>query len=1483
MSSKDKRKAKEVVSVKRKSSAGRCIGGAKESRRKRKNTGVLQFFEDAAEVDDDESSDYSDIDNYLMEEEPDHIVNNEPGKSHNHPFVPKEEVIEEEFDKMMEKRYRDGAGFVTYAEDSYEAKGSIDRNSTVPSSKDPNLWKVKCVVRRERHSAFCLMQKFVDMKSLGNKLQIISAFSVDRVKGFFYIEADRQCDINEACKGLTYIHSSRVAPVPSNEVYHLLTIRTKHSAVSEGMWARVKNGKYKGDLAQVVAVNNKRKRATVKLIPRIDLQAMAAKFGGGVSINRAVTPVPKLISSTELEEFRPLIRYRRDRDTGIGFQILDGMMLKDGYLYKKVSIDSLSCWGVMPTEEELLKFIHSDNNESDDLEWLSQLYGEKKRKKTITNDKGGEKGEGSSGFGMENSFELYNLVCFGQKDFGLIVGMEKDGRYKILKEDSERPTVVTVEHRELKSGPLDTKFTALDQHSKTISINDTVKVLEGQHEGKQGIVKQIYRGTIFLYDENEADNGGYFCCKSQMCEKIKLLFEACNEKGGEPPSDFGDFMSSPKSPVSLQKSLQERETRSNFNRGNRDGMFSIGQTLRIQVGPLKGYLCRVLAVHYSDVTVKLDSKQKFLDVSIIKNEHLAEVQGKSFAANTSEHDGSSSLKPFDLGTESSFGAGTAAEDGGLNAERSSWPSFSGSGTSHQAEPNHSNGAGDTDLKKNGEETAWECKMTSNQNLSWGAAVCSGGDDKKKDGASTTWENDTSTKQNSAWATGGSDQVVSWDNWNKAAPKTDAGSGASDGWGKAITSGGDPSGASKDIGGRWGQAKLEIGNPADSSEIISWEKNKIINAGNDSWKKSESWDKGKNVTQSSSDAWDNVTAGKNQDHRENNEKSSFSEGHWNKSALWSNQQESWGARKDASGSEDNSWGKAAEKWSTKDGSGGSKGNWGTSTIAAEVWGSAGGCLAKLEAVNTDELSGWKKANDLSGNQTSSWDSRRDTSDSPTVWNQGGSQNQSDGGHKGKVANMGTSWGKDDGGSSWSKQLVGSSWGEQSPVNVENDSKAWKNQNDGWREPRSGGEDPGSGGWDKGKIESKDGTTLTDSGWGKRGNWNSRSGGGASKDSDWARSNDSRLASGHASKDCRWGKKSDWSSGSASANQDSNWGKRSCWGAETTDASQDSGWRDSRKSGSGSGIQDPGWSKKNDLDFGSGDATKDSNWGKKSDWNSDRHFGGRDSSDRGFRGRGNTDRGGFRGRGRSDRGGYRGRGRSDRGGFGGRGGDGGGYGGRGGDRGGYEGRGDYRCGYGGRGDGSNGYGGQGGDSGGYGGRGGDSGGYRGRGGGDRGGFGGRGRGRRDQNRGWNNGSYSNADQGGQSSSWYQFKGGWNKGTASTNEAGGSQANNWNLSNSSDGAEWSSWNQSMGSKEVKESNNQGRGLYNSSTTRGGWNNQGSDWNREAGSGDQARTWNQSSGWMSQKMEEKLMETKIPGVRQQQVLGDKVVVVAREDGNHQ
>lgn len=41
-------------------------------------------------------------------------------------------------------------------------------------------------------------------------------------------------------------------------------------------------------------------------------------------------------------------------------------------------------------------------------------------------------------------------------------------------------------------------------------------------QGKQGVVRHIYRGIVFVYDGNEEENGGYFTAKAIMCEKVKL-------------------------------------------------------------------------------------------------------------------------------------------------------------------------------------------------------------------------------------------------------------------------------------------------------------------------------------------------------------------------------------------------------------------------------------------------------------------------------------------------------------------------------------------------------------------------------------------------------------------------------------------------------------------------------------------------------------------------------------------------------------------------------------------------------------------------------------------------------------------------------------------------------------------------------------------------------------------------------------------------
>lgn len=54
--------------------------------------------------------------------------------------------------------------------------------------------------------------------------------------------------------------------------------------------------------------------------------------------------------------------------------------------------------------------------------------------------------------------------------------------FQVLKEGTKGPVVVSVKQRELKKATFDKKFTAFDQHKKTISLNDTVRVLEGPLE-----------------------------------------------------------------------------------------------------------------------------------------------------------------------------------------------------------------------------------------------------------------------------------------------------------------------------------------------------------------------------------------------------------------------------------------------------------------------------------------------------------------------------------------------------------------------------------------------------------------------------------------------------------------------------------------------------------------------------------------------------------------------------------------------------------------------------------------------------------------------------------------------------------------------------------------------------------------------------------------------------------------------------------------
>jgi transcription elongation factor SPT5 len=94
--------------------------------------------------------------------------------------------------------------------------------------------------------------------------------------------------------------NQKILLVPIREMTDVLSVESKAIDLSRDTWVRMKIGTYKGDLAKVVDVDNVRQRVTVKLIPRIDLQALASKLDGReVSKKKAFVPPPRFMNIDE--------------------------------------------------------------------------------------------------------------------------------------------------------------------------------------------------------------------------------------------------------------------------------------------------------------------------------------------------------------------------------------------------------------------------------------------------------------------------------------------------------------------------------------------------------------------------------------------------------------------------------------------------------------------------------------------------------------------------------------------------------------------------------------------------------------------------------------------------------------------------------------------------------------------------------------------------------------------------------------------------------------------------------------------------------------------------------------------------------------------------------------------------------------------------------------------------------------------------------
>ncbi|KAI3847878.1 hypothetical protein MKW92_001883 [Papaver armeniacum] len=347
------------------------------------------------------------------------------------PFLSDDEEDIEEIARRVHQRYQ------SYEEEFDETYiNDIEQQSRLPSVKDSKLWTVKCAIGREREAAFCLMQKLYDLPGM----HIRSAIALDYLQNYIY-----------ACKGLKMLDARKIVLVPIKEMTDVVFQR------------KGKLLEYIKDIAKVVSVPDMRQRVMLKLIPRVDLQAVAVKLDGRKVAKKAIIPPQRLVNSDEARNLNIPVDSRRERSTRTTFDVIDGKTFKDGFLYKTVSKKSIEYQNIQPSFDELQRFCESGMSTS------------------LENRKKCHYMKGDSVIVVKG--DLINLS-------GRVEKVEEAYLYIKPNRKDLHTTIVVPE-----------KYVC-----KYFKVGDHVKVVSGIHEGKTGTVIKVNSNDISVFADNVVDS-----------------------------------------------------------------------------------------------------------------------------------------------------------------------------------------------------------------------------------------------------------------------------------------------------------------------------------------------------------------------------------------------------------------------------------------------------------------------------------------------------------------------------------------------------------------------------------------------------------------------------------------------------------------------------------------------------------------------------------------------------------------------------------------------------------------------------------------------------------------------------------------------------------------------------------------------------------------------------------------------------------------
>lgn len=104
-------------------------------------------------------------------------------------------------------------------------------------------------------------------------------------------------------------------------------------------------------------------------------------------------------------------------------------------------------------------------------------------------------------------YRANDLVMYNSKNVGVVLQVQEDF-LKVINDEGEIHNVKIVDIN--KKIDLGAKASAVDSHRNTLYPDNVIKITAGKNKGRKGVIKYIYKNTLFLWDKDLHQSNGLF-------------------------------------------------------------------------------------------------------------------------------------------------------------------------------------------------------------------------------------------------------------------------------------------------------------------------------------------------------------------------------------------------------------------------------------------------------------------------------------------------------------------------------------------------------------------------------------------------------------------------------------------------------------------------------------------------------------------------------------------------------------------------------------------------------------------------------------------------------------------------------------------------------------------------------------------------------------------------------------------------------------